>query len=63
MPADCCELWDEENGICVHEICPGCYCTKAHDQNVCVDCHTFNLNHEPYLAKYGPENVRTSASL
>jgi len=53
----CCELWHPNYG-CPHEICPGCYCSKRHDENVCEECHTFNLDHAPYLAKYGVSNVR-----
>lgn len=60
MPEQCCYLWDVRYG-CVHEICPGCYCSKEHDQNVCSDCHEYNLDHEPYLAKYGGENRRADA--
>lgn len=53
----CCEAWDRRYG-CHHEICPGCFCTKAHSQIVCNECHDYNRDHEPYLAKYGPNNER-----
>jgi hypothetical protein len=54
----CCEKQDEYD--CVHNICPGCYCDKEHDANVCNDCHQFNLDHQPYLDKFGADNVRAS---
>ena len=57
-PNACCDDWDEANGICVHEICPGCYCGKRHGQNVCDACHEYNLGHKPYLKRYGSDNVR-----
>lgn len=56
----CCMDWSPYFG-CPHEICPGCYCDKEHEQNVCSDCHDYNRGHDEYLATYGPENLRSLA--
>lgn len=47
------------DGGCVEEICGGCFCSKEREQNVCSECHAYNLDHEPYLLKYGPDNKRS----
>lgn len=57
----CCDKWDPRYG-CSHEVCPSCYGDKHHEQNVCDECHAYNvgLPYQLYIDIYGIDNLRTA---